>query len=104
MKRHKQPIALILVDINKIVISNKFKHNDKGSKYFIGYKDDGIIRPLSIVLSQIIEYVKHIEKIAKNMSFKIEDDSVLVKYYEIWKKTKKTLGAKFHSKPVYDKK
>ena len=26
----KQPIGLNLVDTNKIVISNKFKHSDKG--------------------------------------------------------------------------
>ena len=38
------------------------------------------------------------------MSFNIEDDSVLVKYNEIWKKIKNTLSIKFHGKPVYDKK
>ena len=49
----KQPIALNLVNVNQIVISDKFKHNDKGPKYFIGYKDDDIIRPLCIVLPQM---------------------------------------------------
>ena len=34
----------------------------------------------------------------------IEDDSVLVKYNEIWNKIKKTLKIKFHSMPVYDEK
>ena len=38
------------------------------------------------------------------MSFNIEDDSVLVKYNEIWKKIKNTLSIKFHGKTVYDKK
>ena len=38
------------------------------------------------------------------MSFMIEDDSVLVKYNEIWNKIKKTLNIKFHSISVYDKK
>ena len=38
------------------------------------------------------------------MSFMIEDDSVLVKYNEIWNKIKKTLNIKFHSIPVYDEK
>ena len=42
----KKPIALNLVDIDKTVISDKFKHNDKGSKYSFGYTDDNIIRPL----------------------------------------------------------
>ena len=30
------PITLNLVDIGKIVISDKFKHNNKDFKYFIG--------------------------------------------------------------------
>ena len=38
------------------------------------------------------------------MYFMIKDDSVLVKYNELWKKIKKTLNTKFHSMPVYDKK
>ena len=38
------------------------------------------------------------------MSFMIEDDSVLPKYYEIWNKIKKTLNTKLYNKPVYDKK
>ena len=42
----KQPTALNLVDINQLVISDKLKHSDKGSKYFIGYKDNDIIRPI----------------------------------------------------------
>ena len=56
----KQPIALNLVDIDKIVISDKFQHGDKGSKYLIGYKDDDIIRPLCTVLPQMSGYIKHI--------------------------------------------
>ena len=36
----KQAIALNLVHTGKIVISDKFKHSDNGSKYFIGYLDD----------------------------------------------------------------
>ena len=32
----KQPVILDLVNINQIVASGKFKHSDKGSKYFIG--------------------------------------------------------------------
>ena len=75
----KQPIALNLVDIDKIVTSDKFKPSDTGSKYFIGYKDD-IIRVLCIVLPQIGGYIKYFDTSGKNMSFKIEDDNVMVKY------------------------
>ena len=34
--RSKEPIDLLSVDLDEIVVSHKFKHNDKG-KYFIGY-------------------------------------------------------------------
>ena len=27
-----------------MVVSDRFKHSDNGSKYFIGYKEDDIIR------------------------------------------------------------
>ena len=40
----KKPIALNLVEADKILVSDKFKHNEKGSSYFIGYLDDDIIR------------------------------------------------------------
>ena len=36
------------------------------------------------------------------MSFRIENDSVLVKYNDIWNKIKGLLGTKFHSMLVYD--
>ena len=45
----KQAIALNLLNTNKIVVSDKFKHNDDGFKFFIGYlHDDDVIRPFCI--------------------------------------------------------
>ena len=82
----KKPIALDLVDINQILISEKFKHNDRVSKNFIGYEDDDIIRPLCIILPQMSGYIKYFDNGGGNMSFVIEDDSVLVKYNDIWNK------------------
>ena len=38
------------------------------------------------------------------MSFKIEQNSVLLKYNDIWNKTKKILNMKFYSTPIYDQK
>ena len=38
------------------------------------------------------------------MPFKIEDESVYLKYTEIWKKIKKLLNTRFHSQPIYDDK
>ena len=38
------------------------------------------------------------------MSFKIEDESVYLKYAEIWNKIKKSLNTRFHGQPIYDHK
>ena len=51
LNNSKRPITLSLVDIDKIAISDKFKYSDKGSKHFLGYKYDNIIRPLCINLT-----------------------------------------------------
>ena len=73
----KQPFALNSVLINKIVVSYKLKHSDKGFKYFIGYKEDVTIRPLCIILTQMTGYIKYFDNGGKKMSFKIEDVNVL---------------------------
>ena len=48
--KSKQPINLNLVNVDQIIISHKFKHNDDGFKYFIGYKEYDIVIPLCIIL------------------------------------------------------
>ena len=55
----KQPIALDLVNVNQILISDKFKHSDTGFKHFISYEDDNIDRPLCINLPQMSGYIKY---------------------------------------------
>ena len=99
----KQAMALNLVDTNNIVVSYKFKFSNNGSKYFIGYsRDNYVIRPLCILLPQTKGYIKYFHNGGKNMSFKIEDESVCLKYTEIWNKIKKSLNTRFHSQPIYD--
>ena len=100
----KQPINSGLVNVDQIVISDKFIHNDDGFEYFIGYKEDDIVKPLYIISPQMSGYMKYFENGGKNMSFLIKDDNLLDKYNEIWNKVKKTLNIKFHSMPVYDEK
>ena len=36
--KSKQPIDLMSVNVDQIVVSDKFKHNKEGFKYFIGYQ------------------------------------------------------------------
>ena len=102
--KSKQPINLDLVNVDQIVVSDKFKHSDDGFKYFIGYKEGEIVKPLCIILPQMTGYIKYFENGGKNMSFVIKDDDVLDKYNEIWDKIKGKLNIKFHSMPVYDEK
>ena len=48
--KSKEPIDLLSVDLDQIVVSYKFKHNDKDFKHFIGYLENGIVKPLRIIL------------------------------------------------------
>ena len=56
--KSKQPIDLMSVNVDQIVVSDKFKHRDEGIKYFIGYQEGEIVKPLSIILPQISGYIK----------------------------------------------
>ena len=44
----KQVNALDLVNVDQILISDKSKTSDTDFKYFIGYKDGTIVKPLSL--------------------------------------------------------
>ena len=82
--RSKEPIDLLSVDLDKIVVSHKFKHNDEGFKYYIGYLKVEIIKSLCIILLQMSGYIKYFENGSKNTSFLIKDDEVWDKYDKIW--------------------
>ena len=100
--KSKQPIDLTSVNGDQIVVSDKFKHSDEGFKYFIGYQEDEIVKPLCIILPQMSGYIKYFENGGKNMSFLIKDDEVWDKYDKIWDVIKNKLNIKFHSEPVYE--
>ena len=70
--RAKKAIDLDLVDTGKIVASDRFKHSEEGSKYFIGYQEDEIVKPLCIILRQMNCYIKYFDNGGKNMSFLIK--------------------------------
>ena len=91
------------VNVDQIIVSDKFKHNNEGFKYFIGYEEGGIVKPLCIILPQMSGYIKYFENSGKNMSFLIKDDEVREKYKKNWDVIKNKLSIKFHSEPVYDK-
>ena len=74
--KSKEPIDLMSVIVNQIAVSDKFKHNNEGFEYFIGYLEGRIVKPLCIILPQMNGYIKYFEKGNKNMSFLIKDEEV----------------------------
>ena len=78
--KSKQPINLDLVNVDQIVVSEKFKHSDDGFKYFIGYKEGEIVKPLCIILPQMSGYIKYFENSGESISFFVKNDDVLDKY------------------------
>ena len=99
--KSKEPINLFSVDLDQIVVSDRFKHNDEGFKYFIGYQKGDIVKPLCIILPQMNGCIKYFENGGKNMSFMI-NDKVWDKYDKIWNVIRDKVGIIFHSEPVYE--
>ena len=101
--KSKEPIDLISVNVDQIVVSDKFKHNNEGFKYFIGCQEGEIVKTLCIILPQMSGYMKYLKNGGKNMYFFIKDEEMWGKYEQIWDAIKNEQGIKFHSKPVYHK-
>ena len=58
--------------------------------------------PLCIILPQMSGFIKYFDGGGKNMSFKIEDRDIYLKYSEISNKVKILLGVKFNSPPIHN--
>ena len=72
------------IDVNNILVSKKEPYCNKNSlKYFIGYNDNNIIRPLFISLPQMKGYARKFNENA-TMSFTIKDKKLLKEYSKIW--------------------
>ena len=68
-------------------------------KYYIGYNDNDVIRPLCIRLLQITGYVRKFDENV-TMSFTVNNKQLLKNYYKIWEKNETFLKIDFESKPV----
>ena len=84
----KQAISLDSVDLDKIVVSNKWKINETTYKY----------------LPQMHGYIKYFDDGGKNMTFVTDNEKVYDKYNEIWEVIRKLLKVKFAANPVRDDK
>ena len=61
----KEAILLDSVDLNKIVVSKKWKIDDKTYKYFCGYLNNDVIKPLRVILPQMNGYIKYLMMVEK---------------------------------------
>ena len=100
----KQAIPLNFVDLDKIVVSSKWKINDTTYKYLCGYLNNDVIQPLCVILPQMDGYIKYFDDGGKNMSFVTDDEEVYEKYNEIWEVVRKLLKVKFTVSPIRDDK
>ena len=96
----KEVILLDSVDLSKIVVSSRWKLNDETYKYFCGYLNNDVIKPLCVILPQMNGYIKYFEDGGKNMSFTTDDEKVYEKYNGIWNVIKRLLKLKFTVGPI----
>ena len=80
---YKEPIELMTVNVDQIVVSDKFNHYNNGCECFIGYQKGEIVKPLCFILPQMSGYIKNFECEGMNMSFLIKND-------EVWERCKQT--------------
>ena len=100
----KEAILLDSVDLSKIVVSSRWKLNDTAYKYFSGYLNNDVIKPLCVILPQMSGYIKYFDNGGKNMSFVTDDKEVYEKYNEIWNVVKRLLKLEFTASPIRDDK
>ena len=101
LKKKQKITSIDDIDVNKILVSKKEPYGTKKSfKYFIGYNDNDVMRPLCVRLPQMTGYAKKFDENA-TMSFKANNKQLLKNYNKIWEKVEKLLRIDFESKPVY---
>ena len=100
----KEAILLDSVDLNKIVVSSRWKLKDTTYKYFCGYLNNNVIKPLCVILLQMNGYIKYFDNGGKNMSFVTDDKEVYGKYDEIRNVVKSLLKLKLAASPIRDDK
>ena len=100
----KEAILLDSVDLSKIVDSSRWKLNDTTYKYFGGYLNNDVMKPLWVILPQMSGYIKYFDNNGKNISFVTDDKEVYEKYNEIWNVVKRLLKLEFTASPILDDK
>ena len=102
--KNKKIFNIDYIDVNKILVSKKEQYGKNNSfKYFIGYNDNDIIRPLFVKLPQTTSYINKFKdkktKITTTTSLMIKDKQLFKNYNKIWEKIESLMRKKFDSKP-----
>ena len=85
--KNKKIFNISDIDINKILVSKKEQYGEHNSfKYFIGYNDNNVIRPLYLELSEMTGHINKFEKNKITMSIMVKCKQLLENYNKIWKK------------------
>ena len=72
------------IDANKILVSKKETYGKYNSyKYFIGYNDNDVIRPLYLFISQSTGYINEFDKNKITMCLMLKGIQLLKKYNKI---------------------
>ena len=86
-QKNRKTFNIDNIDVNKILVSKKETYGKYNSfKYFIGYNDNDVIRPLYLGLSQMTGYINKFDKNKITMYLMVKDKQLLKKYNKIWGK------------------
>ena len=80
----KEAILLDFVDLNKIVVSKKWNIDDKTYKYFCGYLNNDVIKPLCVILPQMNGYILLLETATQVFSYEfceIFENTFFIEHY-----------------------
>ena len=103
--KNKEIFNIDDIDVDNILVSKKEQYGKYNSfKYFTGYNDNDVVRPLYLFISQTTGYSDIFEKNKIAMSLMVEDKQLLENYKKIWKKIKRLMGIDFESKATYNDK
>ena len=100
--KNKKIFNIDNIDVNKILVSKKETYGKYNSfKYFIGYNDNDVIRPLYLWLSQMTGYINKFDENKIKMSLMIKGKQPLKNYNKVWKKFLKLMEIDFNTKITY---
>ena len=76
--KNKKIFNIDNIYVNKILVSKKEQYGKYNSlKYFIGYNDNNVIRPLYLFISQTSGYINKFEKNKITISLMVKDKQLL---------------------------